>query len=227
MIYFENMSKYYTTRQGRHYIFKDVNLVLPIEQNTAVLGPNGVGKSTLIRLLGGADIVSTGRIYSDKNISWPLGLQGGLQGSMTARENVRFVARIHGYSNTKEIEKQVADFAEIGKYFDEPVKNYSSGMRSRITFGLTMAFDFDFDVLLIDELGAVGDANFRKKSEALLKQRFDKTKLIMVSHSIPNLKKHCKAGLVIRNQNIEYFNDINHAIEMYESTYIRPHLKQV
>jgi len=220
MIHFDNMSKYYPTKQGRHYVFKDVTLSIPSDINIAVLGPNGVGKSTLIRMMGGADMPNKGRIHSNKNISWPLGLQGGLQGSMSGRENTRFVARIHGYKNTKVIEQQVADFAEIGKFFDEPVKTYSSGMRSKVTFGLSMAFDFNFDVLLLDELGAVGDANFKKKSDALLKERFAKTKLIVVSHSIAQLRKQCQAGLVIKNQSLTYFADIELAIKEYQDSYV-------
>lgn len=221
MIYFDNVSKFYPTSSGRHYVLKNVTLELPTDRNIAVLGPNGVGKSTLIRMMGGADMPNHGRIHSPKNISWPLGLQGGLQGSMTARENVRFVARIHGYKDTKPIEQQVEEFAEIGKFFDEPVKTYSSGMRSRVTFGLTMGFDFDFDVLLIDELGAVGDANFRKKSEKILLDKYEKTKLIMVSHSISELKKFCQSGLVIKNQNILYFPVLDDAITEYQATYVK------
>jgi capsular polysaccharide transport system ATP-binding protein len=220
MIYFDNMSKYYATKQGRHYVFKNVNIVLPSDINIAVFGPNGAGKSTLIRMMGGADMPNKGRIHSAKNISWPLGLKGGLQGSMSGRENVRFVARIHGYKNTKPIEKQVADFAEIGKFFDEPVKTYSSGMRSKVTFGLSMAFDFNFDVLLLDELSAVGDAIFKKKSEALLKERFGTTQLIMVSHSKSQLKKHCQAGLLIKDKTLQYFANIDEAIKEYQDVYV-------
>ena len=220
MIHFDNMSKYYSTKQGRHYVFKNVNISLPTDINIAILGRNGAGKSTLIRMMGGADMPNKGRIHSKKNISWPLGLQGGLQGSMSARENARFVARIHGYKNTKLIEKQVSDFAEIGKFFDEPVKTYSSGMKSKVTFGLSMAFDFNFDVLLLDELSAVGDATFRQKSEALLKERFGKTKLIMVSHSMPELKKQCQAGVLIKDQNLHYFANIDDAIKEYQEIYV-------
>ncbi|WP_299008252.1 ABC transporter ATP-binding protein [uncultured Shewanella sp.] len=220
MIYFDNITKSYATKQGRHYVFNNVSLDLPTHKNIAVLGPNGVGKSTLIRMMGGADNPTKGHIHSPLNISWPLGLQGGLQGSMSARENVRFVARIHGYKHTLPIEQSVQDFAEIGAFFDEPVKNYSSGMRSRITFGLTMAFDFDFDVLLIDELGAVGDANFRRKSEAILKEKFNQTRLIMVSHSLTELKRHCQAGLLIKQQSLLYFDTLDDAINEYQKTYI-------
>ncbi len=221
MIQFKNVNKYYPTKQGRKYIFKNVNIKMPTDTSIAILGPNGAGKSTLVRMLGGADYPNKGEISSDKKISWPLGLQGGLQGSMSGRENVRFVARINGYQYTKEIEQNVADFAEIGAYFDEPVKTYSSGMKARVAFGLTMAFDFDFDVLLIDELGAVGDANFRKKSQTLLESKFEKTKLIMVSHSMGELRKYCQAGLVIKEQSLVFFPSLEDAIEQYEETYVR------
>ena len=220
MIHFKNVNKYYPTKQGRSYVFKDVNISLPIDKNIAVLGPNGVGKSTLIRMLGGADFPSKGEITSDERISWPLGLQGGLQGSMSARENVRFVARINGFRDTRPAEQQVADFAEIGKYFDEPVKTYSSGMRSKVTFGLAMAFELNFDVLLIDELTAVGDANFKAKSQKLLLERYNNTKLIMVNHSLSELKKFCEAGVVIKNQTLCYHPDLESAIEDYQETYI-------
>lgn len=221
MIEFKNVSKFFTTKQGRRYIFKSLNLCIPTDINIAVLGPNGVGKSTLIRLLGGADIPNSGEIFSDKKISWPLGLQGGLQGSMTGRENSRFVARIHGFQETREIERKVEEFADIGSYFDEPVKTYSSGMRSRVTFGLTMAFDFDFDVLLIDEIRAVGDKNFKQKSAKLLQEKLHKTKLIMVSHSMSELRKYCQAGILIRDQSLIYYSNIEDAIEEYEKEYVR------
>ena len=220
MIRFENVSKFYPTKQGRAYIYKDVNIELPTDKRIGVLGPNGAGKSTLIRMMGGADVPSRGNIITDRKISWPLGLQGGLQGVMSGRENVRFVARIHGYKKTHVIEQQVEEFAEIGRYFDEPVKTYSNGMRARVAFGLSMAFDFDFDVLLLDELNAVGDANFRKKSEDLMKAKMDKTKVIMVNHSIPQLKKFCEAGLLVKDKSIMYFNRLEDAVEEYKSTYV-------
>lgn len=220
MITLTNMSKYYATKQGRHFVFKNVNIDIPTNNNVAILGPNGVGKSTLIRMIGGSDYPNKGQISSNKNISWPLGLQGGLQGSMTARENVRFVARIHGHRHTKAIEQQVEEFAEIGAFFDEPIKSCSSGMRARVSFGLTMVFEFNFDVLLVDELSAVGDANFRKKSEALLLERYKSTVLFMVSHSMTELQKHCQSGLLIKDQQLTFYPDLQHAITDYEKTYV-------
>lgn len=220
MIHFENVSKFYPTKKGRSYVFKNINMSFPTDKNIAVLGPNGVGKSTLIKMLGGADFPSRGKIKSPQRISWPLGLQGGLQGSMSARENVRFVARIHGHKDTKQVEEQVADFAEIGNYFDEPVKTYSNGMRSKVTFGLAMAFELNFDVLLIDELTAVGDANFKAKSKKLLLEKYENTKLIMVNHSINELKQFCEAGIVIKDQTLHYYPDLAAAIEDYQETYV-------
>lgn len=220
MIHFHNVSKFYPTKKGRSYVFKDISISLPLDKNIAVLGPNGVGKSTLIKMLGGADFPSRGEIKSDHRISWPLGLQGGLQGSMSARENVRFVARIHGHRDTKQVEKMVSDFAEIGHYFDEPVRTYSNGMRSKVTFGLAMAFELNFDVLLIDELTAVGDAAFKAKSKKLLLEKYENTKLIMVNHSIAELKNFCQAGIVIKNKTLVYHSDLQSAINDYNETYV-------
>lgn len=220
MIHLNNLSKYYPTKAGRKYVFKDVNLSIPMDKNLAVIGPNGAGKSTLIRIMGGADLPSRGNIESDLNLSWPLGLQGGLHGSMSGRENARFVARIHGVKDTKAVERRVEEFAEIGQYFDEPAKSYSNGMRARVTFGLTMAFDFDFDVLLIDELTAVGDLAFRQKSEKLLKERYENTKLVMVNHNLGQLKSFCDSAILMANETIEYFESIDEAIERYKQGHV-------
>ncbi|WP_028293893.1 ABC transporter ATP-binding protein [Oceanobacter kriegii] len=217
MIHFEGLSKWYKTKAGRNYILKDVNITLPMDKSIGVLGRNGAGKSTFIRMLGGSELPKSGSIQSDLRISWPLGLQGGVQGQMSGRENARFISRIHGYSDTRAMEDRVADFADIGQYFDEPMKSYSSGMRSRVMLGITVALDFQFDVLLIDEITAVGDAAFRAKSERVLKEKFSSTKVIMVNHSMEQLRKFCDAGLLIRNGKLEYFDSLEDAIVEYES----------
>ena len=180
MIELNNLTKSYVTPKGRHYVFKNLNAILPENKSVALLGKNGAGKSTLLRVIGGIDYADEGEVITNKSISWPVALSGGFQGSLTARQNIRFVARL--YVNNEDEVEQVVDFveefAEIGKYFDMPIKSYSSGMRSRIGFGMSMAFNFDY--YLLDEVSAVGDASFRKKSQALLdelkqkqeKQRF-------------------------------------------------------
>lgn len=221
MIRFNNVSKYYPTRKGRSYVLKDVNTEIPTDRSIGVLGPNGAGKSTLIRILGGVDMVSKGSIETDINLSWPLGLQGGLQGTMSGRENAQFVARIHGFKNTADIERKVEEFAEIGAYFDEPTKTYSNGMRARVTFGITMAFDNSFDMLLIDELTAVGDATFRAKSEKILKEKYNQTKIMMVNHSADQLKKFCDSGLVLIDKKIHFFDELDEAIKVYREVYVR------
>ncbi|HHQ4051956.1 TPA: ABC transporter ATP-binding protein, partial [Citrobacter freundii] len=140
MIKVENLTKSYITSKGRHYVFKDLNFELPTGKSVALIGRNGAGKSTLLRMIGGIDHPDSGMITTDQTISWPVGLAGGFQGSLTGRENVKFVARL--YASKDELKEKiefVQDFSELGKYFDMPIKTYSSGMRSRLGFSLSMA----------------------------------------------------------------------------------------
>ena len=133
MIRIENISKSYATPKGRHYVFKNLSIDLPSGKSVALIGRNGAGKSTLLRMIGGIDRPDSGRIITDKTISWPVGLAGGFQGSLTGRENVKFVARLYATKNEfKDKVSFVEEFSELGKYFDMPIKTYSSGMRSRL-----------------------------------------------------------------------------------------------
>ncbi|MXP59069.1 ABC transporter ATP-binding protein [Pantoea sp. Taur] len=215
MIKIENLTKSYKTPNGRHFVFKDLNIEIPSDKSIALIGRNGAGKSTLLRMIGGIDIPDKGRILTQKSISWPVGLSGGFQGSLTGRENVKFVARL--YSKNNELKDKVdfvENFAELGKYFDMPIKTYSSGMKSRLGFGLSMAFNFDY--YLVDEVTAVGDANFKKKCSALFKSRHLESNFIMVSHSLRSLKEFCDASIYIGRKNeVIYYNDINDAINNY------------
>ncbi|EFN8157636.1 ABC transporter ATP-binding protein, partial [Escherichia coli] len=199
MIAIENLTKSYKTQNGRHYVLKDVNLLFPEGKSIAFIGHNGAGKSTLLRIIGGIDRPDKGRIVTDKTISWPVGLSGGFQGSLTGRENVKFVARL--YSKNNELRDKidfVKDFSELGKYFDMPIKTYSSGMRSRLGFGLSMAFDFDY--YLVDEITAVGDARFKKKCIDLFNQKRDKSNLLMVSHNLNSLADYCDHAILFDKQ---------------------------
>ena len=217
MIELKNLTKSYVTPKGRHYVFKNLNAVLPENKSVALLGKNGAGKSTLLRVIGGIDYADEGKVISNKSISWPVALSGGFQGSLTARQNVRFVARLY-VSNEDEVEQVVQfveEFAEIGKYFDMPIKSFSSGMRSRIGFGMSMAFNFDY--YLLDEVGAVGDASFRKKSQALLDELKEKSNIIMVSHDLKDLTRNCDVAFLVRDGKAEYFDDIKEAVEVYKA----------
>ena len=216
MIKLQNLTKSYVTPKGRHYVFKNLNALLPENKSVALLGKNGAGKSTLLRIIGGIDYADSGKVITNKTISWPVALSGGFQGSLTARQNVRFVARLY-VTTEEEVEyvvRFVEEFAEIGKYFDMPIKSYSSGMRSRIGFGLSMAFNFDY--YLLDEAGAVGDAAFRKKSQILLDQLKESSNIIMVSHDLGDLTRNCDVAFLVRDGVAEYFSDVKEAVEVYK-----------
>ena len=216
MIELRGLTKSYVTPKGRHYVFKDLNAILPENKSVALLGNNGAGKSTLLRVIGGIDFADQGQVITNKTISWPVALSGGFQGSLTARQNVRFVARlyVHSEEEVEYVVRFVEDFAEIGKYYDMPMKSYSSGMRSRIGFGLSMAFNFDY--YLLDEVGAVGDRAFRAKSQALLDDLKQNSNIIMVSHDVKDLIRNCDVAFVVRNGKAEYFDTVEQAVEVYQ-----------
>ena len=217
MIKIENLTKSYRTPKGRHYVFKDLNVELPSGKSVALIGRNGAGKSTLLRVIGGIDRPDSGKIHTDKTISWPVGLAGGFQGSLTGRENVKFVARL--YSTPDQLREKVAfveEFAELGKYFDMPIKTYSSGMKSRLGFGLSMAFKFDY--YLVDEVTAVGDARFKQKCADLFKARHEEASFLMVSHSLGSLKEFCDVALFIgRDNKVKYFESVDEAVKRYKN----------
>lgn len=215
MIHLENVTKSYPTKIGRQYVIRDVTCTLPTGRNIAILGRNGAGKSTLLRLIGGIDYPDRGEITTDQRISWPLGLSTGFQGSMTGRENCRFVCRIHGRSNFKEIEHFVQDFSELGLKFDLPIKTLSSGQKARIAFGMSMAFDFD--IYLLDEITSVGDQAFRKKASALLDAKRKTANIVMVSHAADQLRQFdCNLGVLVDQGQMFIYENIEEAISIYQ-----------
>ncbi|HBC7702951.1 TPA: ABC transporter ATP-binding protein [Escherichia coli] len=216
MIKIENLTKSYRTPTGRHYVFKDLNIEIPSGKSVAFIGRNGAGKSTLLRMIGGIDRPDSGKIITNKTISWPVGLAGGFQGSLTGRENVKFVARL--YAKQEELKEKiefVEEFAELGKYFDMPIKTYSSGMRSRLGFGLSMVFKFDY--YIVDEVTAVGDARFKEKCAQLFKERHKESSFLMVSHSLNSLKEFCDVAIVFKNSYIiGYYENVQSGIDEYK-----------
>ena len=215
MIHMDNVSKFYPTIHGRHYVLRDVDFSLPEKCNIGIVGRNGMGKSTLLRLLGGIDYPSHGKIKTDGNVSWPMGLQGGVQGSLSGRDNARFVCRIFG-DTEDEVDRKIEfiyEFSELGDYFDMPVKTYSNGMRARLSFATSIAFDFD--IYLMDEITAVGDQRFKEKSREALQDKKDKAYIIKVSHNLQELIKECDIGIYLTDGNIEIYDDIRKAVSVY------------
>ena len=215
MIKLKNVTKYFKTDGEKKYILKDVSFDIPPDINVGILGRNGAGKSTLLRMLGGIDFPTLGSITSDKSFSWPMGLSGGFQGSMSGRQNVKFVCRIYGKSDSEaeEVMEEVLRFSELGEYFNMPIKTYSSGMRGRLSFGLSLSFDFDY--LIIDETLSTGDENFKKKAKAALEKKIETCNVLLVSHSMADLKRICDAGIVMHEGTLEYYEKIEDAITAY------------
>lgn len=212
MIEVDRLSKRYPTRFGEHEVLRDISFQLAAGEKLGILGANGAGKSTLVRLLSGAELPTSGRVRRGMRVSWPLALTGGFQGGLTGLDNLRFICRVYGES-IKDKLPFVEEFSQLGRYLREPVQSYSSGMRARLAFGISMAIDFD--CYLIDEVVAVGDARFRARCEQELFERRKDRAMILVSHSHGLMEKLCDRALVLRNGKIETFASVPAAIEAY------------
>ncbi|WP_068089340.1 ABC transporter ATP-binding protein [Polycladidibacter stylochi] len=214
MLSLKNVSKSYKAKGIVKVILKDVTITLPEEKNIAIMGKNGAGKSTLMRLLAGTEPPDSGFIYRDQNVSWPLGFSGGFNGSMTGIENIRFVSRIYG-QDTEQVTKYVEEFSELGQSLRLPIKTYSSGMKARLAFGLSMAIDFK--TYLIDEITAVGDNKFKKKSQSVFNEKLATSQIIMISHSEGTIKQYCKCGMLLNDGHLEFFEDIEELLKAYKA----------
>lgn len=215
MLAFDRVIKSYKLKGVRKVILDNLSLTFPDDKNIAIMGKNGAGKSTMIRLLAGTEPPDQGHIYRSEKVSWPLGFAGGFNGSMTGLENIRFVSRIYGQDTDKVI-KYVTDFAELGPSLRLPIKTYSSGMKARLAFGLSMAIDFQ--VYLIDEITAVGDENFKKKSRAIFHNKLSSSQIIMVSHSSNTIKEYCDCGLLLENGQVTYYPTIDELLDAYKES---------
>lgn len=217
MLELDSLTKSYPTRHGRRYVFRDLSFRFPPKVNIGLIGRNGAGKSTLLRLLGGIDTPDRGQVKTDASISWPIGLTGGFLPTLSARENIQFVCRVHGHygDSMREIVRFVEQFAEIGDYFDLPVRSFSSGMRSRVAFGMSMAFDFDY--YLIDEVMAVGDPQFRSKSKDVLKERLARSNVILTSHNMAEIRQYCDIVVHVDQGKAIVYEDIEAGIRAYQA----------
>lgn len=214
MIRCENIRKSYRTGHGRQEVLKGINLTVHPGERFALLGRNGAGKSTLIKLIGGVEMPSGGHITRNMTNSWPIGFNGGFQGSLTGYDNARFIARIYGTSFS-EVREFVEDFTELGGSLKMPVKTYSSGMRARLAFALSLAIEFD--CYLIDEVILVGDQSFQRKCHyELFEKRADRS-MIIASHDMHTIRDTCNRALVLHDGIGTCYDDVGEAIRLYDS----------
>lgn len=211
---FDNVSKHYDTKHGRLQVMKDTSFSIEKGVNFGVLGINGSGKSTTLKMIAGAELPSKGKIKRHAKFSWPLGFAGSFNGSLSGEENLRFACRIYDVP-IKETMEYVYDFTEMGKQLKHPIKTYSSGMKQKLAYGLSMAIDFD--VYLIDETLSVGDARFKKKCTEVFAEKAEKANLIVVSHEISTIKKYSDKILLIHKGNATIYTDVDEAISIYKA----------
>ena len=214
MIRFENLSKRFRTRSGPKVIARDISLTIPSGVSLALMGRNGAGKSTLLDMIGGLIEPDSGRIEITGTVSWRVGYAGSFHKDMTGAQNTRFIARIYGVDSDALCDF-VADFAELGPHFHAPVRHYSSGMRSRLAFGVSIGIPFD--TYLVDEVTSVGDAAFKLKSRHYLEDRMQRAGAIVVSHSTAQLRKLCQAGAILEGGQLTYYDDIEQAIAQHHA----------
>lgn len=215
MIAMENVVKKYQTRAGQRVVLDHVDFKLEKGQKLGVLGRNGAGKSTLIRLLSGVEAPTSGRIVRNMSISWPLAFGGGFQGGLTGIDNMRFIARVYG-ADLEYVRDFVEDFSELGSYLREPIKRYSSGMRARLAFALSMAIEFD--CFLIDEVIAVGDSRFTEKCQYELFEKRKDRAMILVTHNANLVRKHCDNAVVLENGVMHQFKAMGLAYRFYNES---------
>lgn len=212
MIRLEKVSKTYKSRFGSVTVLDQVSMEFPKGHSVGVLGLNGAGKSTLIKIIGGTEFADSGRIVREGKVSWPMGYTGGFQGSMTGRENARFVARIYG-ADCRRIEAFTQDFAELGFHFDMPLKSYSAGMKGRFAFAVSLACDFEY--YLVDETLETGDARYREKFRRAFEERRERSSVILVSHNEQTIRRNCDQAAILNGGKIHVFDDINEAFKEY------------
>jgi capsular polysaccharide transport system ATP-binding protein len=212
MIQLDRVFKFYRTAGNTRIVLDHISMVFQSGRSYGLLGVNGAGKSTTIRLIAGTELPNSGRIRRSVRVSWPLGFSGGFHSLVSGRENVKFVARVYG-ADVRKVLNFVEDFAELGDYIDSPVRTYSSGMMARLAFGMSMAIDFD--CYLIDEVTAVGDARFQSRCKAVFDRRRANTDVIMVSHNMGTIKDYCDQGAVLVNGQMIMYDSVDKAIEVY------------
>lgn len=212
MVRLIGVTKSFRAGRQRKMIADNATFDFPRGQSVALMGRNGAGKSTLLRMIAGNVQPDRGEILVNGTVSWPVGYTGSFHPDLSGAQNTRFIARAYGV-DTDEMLDFVQDFAEIGAHFHQPIRTYSSGMRARLSFGVSMAIDFD--IYLVDEVTATGDRAFRTKSTALFNDRMKNSSAIFVSHSEGELRRVCQSAVVVEGGHLTYYPDIEEGIEKH------------
>lgn len=212
MVVLENLSKRFRVKGAEKVVAHNINAVFPTGIATALLGRNGAGKSTMMKMIAGTQKPTSGKIWSDGTISWPVGFSGSFHGEMTGAQNVRFIARIYGV-DTDALSDFVEDFAELGVHFHLPLRSYSSGMRSRLAFGVSMGIRFD--TYLVDEVTSVGDARFKEKANEVFMQRIGASGAVVTSHSLGLIRRLCSKAAVLEDGELLMYDDVDEAIDQH------------
>lgn len=215
MIELRNLTKVYRLNGVAKYVARDINFTFPPGECVGLLGMNGAGKSTMLKLISGTIQPDSGEVIRHGSVSWPVGFAGSFHGDLTGAQNVKFVARLYGV-DTDEMTRFAKEFSELGAHFHLPVRTYSSGMKSRLAFAMSMAVKFD--TYLMDEITAVGDGSFQAKSEAMLQERLKHSGAIFVSHGTAQVQRLCTSAIVLQNARFFYYANVSKAIEHYDHT---------
>lgn len=214
MIKLDRVTKRFRLSTGGYkYTMREVSYTFTEGINTGILGLNGAGKSTLLKLLSGSTFPTSGHIIRTSSISWPVGFAGFVVGSLSGYQNLRFISRIYR-SDYKKDKAFVEDFTELGDYLYEPVKTYSSGMRAKLNFALSMSIGFDF--YLVDEAFSVGDAKFKEKGLKIFKEKSRNATLIIVSHNVGNISAYCTKALILDKGKFWEFPTMKESIAQYK-----------
>ena len=209
-----NVSKKYRTQKGWKRVFENISFTIEKGEKIGIFGKNGAGKSTLVRLISGVEPPTTGLILREMSISWPLAFSGAFQGSLTGLDNLRFICRIYGV-DIDYVHKFTLEFSELGEYLYEPIKKYSSGMKARLAFALSLCVEFD--CYLIDEVIAVGDKRFSDKCKYELFEKRKDRSIILISHSLQSIKEYCTKAAVLYDGHLYNFPTIDEAYKFHTS----------
>ncbi|MBC7145748.1 MAG: ATP-binding cassette domain-containing protein [Thioclava marina] len=214
MIEFENVSKSFWTGKQRKVILDRASFRVELGNSLGILAPNGTGKTTIVNMMAGLEKPDEGEVRRSCRVSFPLGFMGGVVSKHSARENARFIARLYGL-DPDYVEAFCRWLTGIEEYFDQPVGTYSSGMRSRFTFSLLLALEFD--IYLIDEgMPSTTDVEFNRKAGSILRDRLRDSTVVVVSHQPSTIEKFCRSAAVLRDGQLYQFDTLEEAKRMYD-----------